>query len=408
MANGNQNLITAIDIGSAKTTVIVSEVAEGGLRYRGHGVAESRGTRKGAIVDLEKATISIRHAAERAELVSGATIEHAIVTVGGPQLRGISSRGGVNLSQRPREISRDDVRQAIERARSVVFPADRELLHLLPQEYIVDKQGAIRDPLGMTGTKLEVSVHLVTASSSQTQSAVTAANRAGIQIDDTLFEGLASAESALKADERELGICLVDIGAGSSEVIAFFEGSVAHTGVVPIGGDHFTNDVAVGLRTPLMDAEKIKRNFGHAVVTDVPESNEIEVPAVGERPSRLMAQRLLAEILEPRARELFEYVRDSLRQGGVLDALGAGVAITGGASRLPGMSRIAESVLRCPSRTAAPNAISKLPASLAEPEYACAVGAVMYGYRSRLARSGPEQNGFKAKIRSMFHSASLF
>src|SRR5262245_12114066 len=161
MANGNQNLITVIDVGSAKTTVVVAEATDGALKYRGHGIAESRGTRKGAIVDLEKASSAIRHAAERAELVSGATIEHAVVTIGGSQVRGISSRGGVNLGQRPREINREDVRQAIERARSVVFPADREMLHLLPQEYIVDMQGAIRDPLGMTGTKLEVSVHLV-------------------------------------------------------------------------------------------------------------------------------------------------------------------------------------------------------------------------------------------------------
>jgi cell division protein FtsA len=408
MANGNHNLITVIDVGSAKTVVIIADAADGSLKYRGHGLAESRGSRKGAIVDLEKAAASIRHAAERAELVSGATIEHAVVTVGGTQVRGISSRGGVNLGQRPREINREDVRQAIDRARSVVVPADREILHLLPQEYIVDKQGGIRDPLGMTGTKLEVSVHLVAASSSQTQNVVTAANRAGIQIDDTIFEGLTSAESTLRGDERELGICLLDVGASSSEIIAFFEGAVAHTGVVPIGGDHFTNDVAVGLRTPLAEAEKIKRNFGHAVVTDVPETNEIEVPAVGDRPSRLMPQRLLAEILEPRARELFEYVRDSLRQGGVLDSLGSGIALTGGGSRVHGLARISESVLRCPTRTATPNAIAKLPASLAEPEYASAIGALMYAQRSRMARTSPDQNGFKAKLRSLFQSASMF
>jgi cell division protein FtsA len=278
------------------------------------------------------------------------------------------------------------------------------MLHLLPQEYIVDQQGAIRDPLGMTGNKLEVSVHIVTASAGQTQNVITAANKAGIQIDDTIFEALATAESTTRADERELGICLLDIGAGSSELIVFFEGSVAHTGVVPIGGDHFTNDIAVGLRTPLAEAEKIKRSFGNSVVTDVPESNEIEVPAVGDRPSRMLPQRLLAEIIEPRARELFEYVRENLRQGGVLEAIGSGLAITGGASRMPGLVTNAESVLRAP----APCAVSKLPATLAEPEYSTAIGALMYAHRSRMARSGPEQSGFKARIRSLFQSASMF
>jgi cell division protein FtsA len=279
------------------------------------------------------------------------------------------------------------------------------MMHLLPQEYIVDQQSSIRDPLGMVGTKLEVSVHIVTAGKSSTQNVVTAANRAGIQVDDTIFEGLASAECTLKPDERELGVCLLDIGAGSTDLIVYFEGAVAHTGVVPIGGDHFTNDVAVGLRTPLIEAEKIKRLFGNAVVTNVPEGNEIEVPAVGERPSRLMPQRLLSEILEPRARELFEYVRDNLRQGGVLEALGAGAVLTGGAARLAGLGAIAESVLRCPPRIGRPAAIAKMPAALAEPEFATAVGSLMYVNRSRVARTGPGQMGLKEKIKSLFQSA---
>ncbi len=331
MGSSNDKQIAMIDVGSAKTSVVVGEVNEGVLRYRGHATVESKGTRKGAIVDLDKTAGAITKAAEEAEKVCGGPIGHAVVSVGGPLMRGINSRGGMNLGSRPREITREDVRQAIDRARSVVLPADREMVHLLPQEFIVDQQSGIRDPLGMTGMKLEVSVHMVTAGQSVTQSVITAANRAGIQVDDTVFEGLGAAECVLRPDERELGVCLLDIGAGSTEVITFFEGWVAHTGVVPIGGDHFTNDVAVGLRTPLAEAEKIKRSFGHAVVTSVPEGNEIEVPAVGERPSRLMPQRLLAEILEPRARELFEFVRENLRQGGVLETLGAGLVLTGGA-----------------------------------------------------------------------------
>jgi cell division protein FtsA len=406
MANTNPNLISLVDIGSAKTVALIAEKTDEGLRYRGHGLAESRGTKKGAIVDLDKASQCVHHAMDRAELVCGASVDRTLVTIGGSQIKGINSRGGIALSSRPREIGRDDVRQAVERARAVVIPADRELLHILPQEYIIDGEGGMRDPLGMTGTRLEVSIHMVTASQTGTQSAVTAANRAGIQVDDTLFEGLAAAESTLRADEREVGVALLDIGAGSTEIIAFFEGSVAHTGVVPIGGDHFTNDIAVGLRTPLADAEKIKRTFGHAVVTDIPESNEIEVPG-NNGGSRMMQQRLLAEIIEPRARELFEYVRENLRQGGILEALGAGLVITGGGSRLNGLLSVADSAVRVPGRIGSPFAIANLPAHLAEPEYAVALGGLMYAYRSRLSRGGQAETGFRAKLRSLFQTASV-
>lgn len=405
MAGSSQNILTIIDSGSAKTCVLVGESVDGTLRYRGHGLAESRGTRKGAIVDLEKASATIHKAVEDAEKAAGVVIDHACVTVGGPLMRGLTSRGGVSLGNRPREITRDDVRQASDRARSVVFPADREMMHILPQEYIVDEQSSIRDPLGMVGTKLEVGVHIVTAAKASTQNIVTAANRAGIEVDDTIFEALAAAECTLRSDERELGVCLVDIGAGSSDLVVYFEGAVAHTGSIPVGGDHFTNDVAVGLRTPLLDAEKIKRTFGNAVVTNVPETNEIEVPAVGDKPSRLMPQRLLSEVLEPRARELFELVRDNLRQGGVLEALGSGLVMTGGASRLPGLVYVAESVMRRPARLAHPSAIAKLPPALSAPEYATSVGALLYSYRSKMARAVPIQDGFRARLKSLFQSA---
>ena len=405
MNTDHPNMICIIDVGSAKTCALIGEVSNGTLRYRGHGIAESRGTRKGAIVDLEKASAAIHRAVEEAEKIAAASIESAVLTVGGPLMRGLNSRGGVNLNARTREIAREDIRQAIDRARSVVLPADREMLHLLPQEYIVDQQSGIRDPLGMTGAKLEVSIHIITASKSSVQSVTTAANRAGIQVLDTVFEGLAAAECTLRSDERELGVCLLDIGAGTTELIVFFEGCVAHTGVVPIGGDHFTNDVAVGLRTPLIEAEKIKRSFGHAVITSVPESNEIEVPAVGDRLARLMPQRLLSEILEPRARELFELVRENLRQGGVLEALGGGVVLSGGGSKLPGLLEVGESVLRCPTRMGYPAALSRMPALVAEPEFTAAIGALMYAHRSRAARTGPEQLGFRAKIKALFQNA---
>src|SRR5581483_3083426 len=306
MGKQPENVLAAIDVGSAKTCVLVAESGESGLRYLGHGVAESRGSRKGVIVDPEKAIAAMQRAMVAAEEAAGVEVEHGVTGIAGAHIRGVNSRGGVVLGSRAREITRDDVRQAVERARAITLPPDRKVLHLLPQEFLLDEQTGIRDPLGMMATRLEVKVHVATAADSASQNVVTALNRAGIHVDDTIFEALASAESVLRADERELGVCLADIGAGSTDVVVCHNGVVVHTAVIPIGGDHFTSDVAVGLRTPLVDAEKIKRMFGCAVVTRIPEANEIEVPAVGDRPSRLMPQRLLGEVLEPRARELFE------------------------------------------------------------------------------------------------------
>ncbi len=227
-------------------------------------------------------------------------------------MRGVNSHGGISLGTRPREIGRDEIKQAVDRARAIPLPADREILHLLPQEFILDDQAGVHDPLGMMAARLEVRVHMVTAATSATQNVITAVNRAGVHVDDTVFEPLAAADSVLRNDERELGVCLADIGAGSTELIVFQQGAVAYTGVIPVGGDHFTSDLSVGLCTPLAEAEKIKKIYGNAIVTLIPEGNEVEVPSVGDRPSRLMPQRLVAEILEPRARELFEMMRDSL------------------------------------------------------------------------------------------------
>ncbi len=400
MGRQDENLLVAVDVGSAKTCALVADITETGLRYRGHGVSDSRGSRKGVLIDLEKAVISIQRAVEEAEKAAGVQVERAVVGIGGSHVRGVNSRGGVSNS-RAREITREEIRHTVEKARAIPLPGDRQVLHILPQEFILDDQGGIRDPLGMQATKLSVQVHLVTASTSATQNVVTVLNRAGIHVDDTVFEALACSDATLKSDERELGVCLADIGAGSTEIAVFCEGVVAHTGVIPIGGDHFTSDVAVGLRTPLPDAERIKKLFGSAVVTRVPEANEIEVPAVGDRPSRLMPQRLLAEILEPRARELFEMLRDELRRAGVLELCGAGSVLTGGGSRLPGITEIAESVLRKPSRLASPLAVAKMPAQLAEPEFATALGMLFYSHRARLAR-GKEEQGIKAKLRSLF------
>ena len=403
MASPTENLLTVIDIGSAKTCVFVAEVNDYALRYRGHGIADSRGLRKGVIADLDKAVDTIKKAVEEAENVAQAPVGHAIVGIAGSHIRGINSHGGIVLGGRSREISRDDVRAAVEKARTIPLPDDREPLHLLPQEFIVDGQPGVHDPAGLMGKKVEVRVHMITASATATQNVVTAANRAGIHVDDTVFEALACADSVLQTDERELGVCLVDIGAGSTDLIVYYEGVVIHTGAVPIGGDHFTNDVAVGFRTPIPDAESIKKMFGCAMVTRIPESNEIEVPSVGDRPSRLLQQRMLGEILEPRARELMELLRDHLRQAGVFELLGAGLVFTGGGSRLNALVDTAEDILRRPARLGYPVPIAKLPSTLLEPEFATAIGLILYGHRARQARMNVDR-GFGARLRAMFAS----
>jgi cell division protein FtsA len=274
------------------------------------------------------------------------------------------------------------------------------VLHLLPQEFILDEQAGVHDPLGMMATRLEVRVHMVTATSSAVQNVVTAVNRAGVHVDDTVFEALACADAALRADERELGVCLVDLGAGASSLAVFQDGSVGHTGVIPIGGDHFTSDLSVGLCTPVAEAEKIKKLYGNATVTLIPEGNEVEVPSVGDRPARLISQRVVGEILEPRARELFELLRDNLRHAGMLEICVAGIVLTGGASRLPGLLDIADSVLRRRVRLSWPAPLAKMPSTLSEPEFATVLGMAFYGHRARTAR-GLQDDRWSSRLKAM-------
>lgn len=400
MANQHANLVTAIDVGSAKTCALVVEITPNGLRYRGHGVAESRGSRKGIIVDLEKAASSIQKAVEQAEDVAGIPIERALLGMGGAHIRGVNSHGGITFGTRVREIGRDEIRSAVDKARAIALPADREILHLLPQEFILDDQPGIHDPLGMMACRVAVRVHIVTAVSSALQNVVSAVNRAGVHVDDTVFEPLACADAVLRADERELGVCLADLGAGSTNLIVLQEGAVAHSAAIPIGGDHFTSDLSVGLCTPIVEAERIKKSYGNAIVTLIPEGNEVEVPSVGDRPSRLISQRTVGEILEPRARELFELLRDNLRQSGMLELCIGGLVLSGGASRLPGILDIADSVLRRSVRLSWPTPLAKMPASLAEPEYATALGMVFYAHRARLAR-GSQDERWSSKLKAM-------
>ncbi|AFL89653.1 cell division protein FtsA [Terriglobus roseus DSM 18391] len=405
MKEKNDNLITVLDAGSSKSCVLVAELQDGVLRYRGHGIEKSKGMRKGLIAELGPAADAINRAALTAERITNMGIETAVVGVGGTHVRGINSRGGISMGSRMREITREEVRAAVDRARSVALPADREILHLLPQEFILDDQPGIHDPIGMVGTKLEVNLHLSTCSGGVAQSVVTCANRAGLEVVDTVYEGLASAESVLSADERELGVCIADIGASTTELVVFFEGSVAHTAVLPIGGDHFTNDLAVGLHVSTEEAEYLKLTYGNCVVTSVPSLNEIEVggnlATGGSTAPRLVRQRFLAEILEPRARELFTMLRDNLRQGGVLEALGTGAVLTGGGAKLAGLLDVAESLLRTPARVGSPVPLSRMPQELAQPEFATAIGMLLYTHRTQVRRAS-EEMGLKQKLKSIF------
>ncbi|MGI4757528.1 MAG: cell division protein FtsA [Janthinobacterium lividum] len=405
MKEHSENLITVLDAGSSKSFVLVAEVQDGVLRYRGHGLEKSKGMRKGLIAELGPAADAINQAALTAERLTKFGIETAVVGVGGTHVRGINSRGGISMGSRMREITRDEVRAAVDRARSVALPADREILHLLPQEFILDDQSGIHDPIGMVGTKLEVNLHLSTCSGGVAQSVITCANRAGLEVIDTVYEGIASAEAVLSADERELGVCIADIGASTTELVVFFEGAIAHTAVLPIGGDHFTNDLAVGLHVSTEEAEHLKLEYGNCVVTSVPSLNEVEVGGnlsmgSGSAP-RLVRQRFLAEILEPRARELFTMLRDNLRQGGVLEALGTGCVLTGGGAKLQGLLDVAESLLRTPARVGSPVPLSRMPQELAAPEFSTAIGMLLYTHRTQLRRAN-EELGLKEKLKSIF------
>ena len=397
--------IVALDIGSTKTCALIGELEEGGgVKFAALGAAESKGWRKGQIVNLDLAVSSIRRAVEEAETIVGVPVESAMIGVAGVHVRGVNSRGGITLGSRPRDVQRDDVRRAIEAARGVTLPEDREILHVLPQEFSLDSQDNIRDAIGMMGQRLEANVHIVTASGTATQNIVTAVNRAGVRVDDTVLEPFASAEACLTQDERELGSCLLDIGGGTTELIAYAGGMVRHTAAIPVGGDHFTNDLAVGLRTPVPEAEKIKRERASAFREQLTEDMPIEIASVGDRPPRTVFARMLSEIVEPRAQELLMLIRDELRRGGMESQIPAGIIFTGGGSQLRGLPELAERVFNLPVRIAVPRGLGEMSEEVSRPEYSTAVGLVLYGARTRRF-AGARPAGFIGKLKSMFAGA---
>ena len=400
--NKKDRFVVALDVGSTKTCTLIGEMEEeGGVKFAALGAAESKGWRKGQIVNLELAVSSIRRAIEEAETIVNVPVDSALIGVAGVHVRGLNSRGGITAGARPRDIQRDDVRRAIEAARGVSLPEDREVLHVLPQEFFLDRQDNIRDAIGMVGVRLEANVHIVTASGSSTQNIVTAVNRAGVRVDDTVLEPLASAEACLTQDERELGCCLLDIGGGTTDLIAFTAGVVRHTASIPVGGDHVTNDLAVGLRTPVPEAEKIKREHACAFRDLVKEDFAIEIASVGDRPPRTIFARMLSDIVEPRVQEFLMLVRDELRRGGLESQVPAGIILTGGGAKLRGLVELAEHVFKLPVRVAAPRGLAGMSEEVSQPEYSTAVGLVLYGARTRRL-AGARPTGWTGKLKALF------
>ena len=403
-----EHYLVGLDVGTSKMTAIVAEaLEEGGLDIIGIGVVEAKGIRRGVVVNLEAAVDSIKKAIEEAELTAGVEIDSVHLGLSGVHLKAFNSRGVVAVAGKNREITREDVRRAIGAAKGVALPAGREILHVLPQDFVVDEQDGIGAPVGMMGTRLEVNVHVVTGSTASTQNIIACVNRAGVAVVDTVIEQLAASESVLTSDERELGVALVDIGGGTTDLAIFERGSLWHTGVVTMGGDHFTHDIAVGLRTPIPDAEKIKRRSGCALSALVDEETTIEVASVGGRAPRVMSRRILSEILQPRAEETFHALWDEIRRAGYERSLHSGLVLCGGGALLEGMAEIAEQIFDLPVRRGCPVDVGGLTDHVSSPSFATGVGLVKYAHRNqtrereRLAGVGT-LSGLAGRLKGLF------
>ncbi|MBS1819846.1 MAG: cell division protein FtsA [Acidobacteria bacterium] len=375
--------LVGLDVGTSKVTAVVGEVVDGGtLDIVGLGVAESRGIRRGQVNNVDDVVESIKKAIGEAELMAGVEIDDVYLGVSGPHIKGFNSRGVIAVAGKNREITKEDVRRAIEAAKAVSLPAGREILHVLPQDFVVDEQDGIPAPVGMMGARLEVNVHIITGSQGVTVNAVSCVNRAGVNVVETVVSQLAASESVLTRDEKELGVALVDIGGGTTDLAIYERGSLWHTAVINVGGDHFTNDIAVGLRTPIPDAEKIKRKCGCALSGMVDEDETMEVTSVGGRKPRVMARRILSEILQPRAEEIFHLVWDEIRRAGYEKSLNSGIVLTGGGAILDGMPEIAEQIFDLPIRRGCPTGVGGLADHVNSPTFATAVGLALYGFKN--------------------------
>jgi cell division protein FtsA len=376
-------LMVGLDIGTYKVGVVVAEVREGRVEITGIGTAASTGLRRGTVVNIDATVESIRRAVEEAELMAACEIRNVVASVGGSHLKGANSHGVVPV--RSREVARSDVERVIEAARAVPLPTDRELLHVLPQEFVVDDQDGIKSPVGMAGVRLEARVHIVTGGISAGQNLIKCCNRAGLHVDAMLSTPLAAGEAVLAPEERELGVAVIDIGAGTTDILVARAGSIRHSAVLPIGGRHVTSDLAAALRTPFGEAETLKIRNGTAVTVAASSELGVEVPGIGGRPPQRLSQRALAEIIEPRALEVLRLARAEIERAGCGGLLTSGVVLTGGGATLRGLPDLAERVFQVPVRIGEPLHLSGLVDAVASPMYSTAVGLVLHG-REQLER----------------------
>ncbi len=383
---GDESLIVGLDIGTSKVLAIVGEVSSNGeVEVIGVGYHPSRGMKKGVVVNIESTVQSIQRAVEEAELMAGCQIHSVYAGIAGSHINSFNSHGIVAIKDK--EVGPSDVERVIEAARALAIPTDQKVLHILPQEYIIDKQEGVREPIGMCGVRLEAKVHIVTGAVSAAQNIIKCVRRCGLEVDDIILEQLASSMSVLTEDEKELGVCLVDIGGGTTDISVFTEGAIRHTAVIPIAGDQVTNDIAVALRTPTQFAEEIKKKYGCALTQLAKADETIEVPSVGDRPPRKLARQTLAEVVEPRIEELFGLTLAELRRSGFEDVVGSGIVLTGGSSKMEGMVELAEEVFHMPVRLGIPQYVGGLSGVVHNPIYATGVGLVLYGARSRVGRN---------------------
>ena len=394
-----ENMLVGLDLGTTKVCAIVGQVKDDGqVDIVGIGISPSHGLKKGVVVNIDSTVESIKKAVQEAELMAGIEINSVFVGISGGHIKGINSRGVAAIKNR--EVGPPDVARAIDGARAVNIPMDQQILHVLPQEFIIDDQDGIKDPLGMSGTRLDVKVHIITGAVTAIQNIVKSCSRAGLHVSDLVLQPLASSRAVLTSEEQELGVVVVDIGGGTTDIAFFLEGSLWHTEVLPIGGNHLTNDIAIGLRTPASEAEKIKIKYGCALSSLVKHEETLDVPSVGGRPPRLLSRQILCEIIEPRVEELFGMVQQRLKKTGFEDMFASGVVLTGGTALMEGAQDAAERYLGLPIRRGAPRNIGGLMDVVNSPIYATGVGLVIYAAENQ--RESPR------KFRSGGGSAKRF
>lgn len=389
MAKKDQ-IIVGLDIGTTKTRALVAEVRETGEAYViGVGTSPSRGLRKGMVVNIESTVESIRRAVDEAEVMSGTQINSVYVGIAGSHIKGLNAEAAVAVKSG--EVLRGDVARAVKAARSAaIVTPDHRVLHVLPRGFILDEQDGIKDPLGMSGTHLKVNVHIITGAVTAIQNLVKSVQKAGLDVIGIILQPLASSEAVLTDDERELGVAMVDLGGGTTDLAVFVEGNVMHTAVIPVGGTHFTNDIAIGLKTGVPDAERIKTQFGCALASLVKEDEMIDVPSMGGRPPRSLSRRVLADVVEPRAEEVFDLVAREIKRAGYEGIVAGGVVITGGTSLMEGMTDMAERVLDLPARQGIPSGVGGLHEQVDNPMYATGVGLILHAlhHQDDLAMNG--------------------